>query len=77
MTISEVWEKSYLSGGWVTRVERRGNESIESDDGSVSGKDAEGGCLWYTIPGLNRSIEEDTSSKADRGSIGRSEITWD
>ena len=56
-------------------MERRGNESIESDDGSVSGKDAEGGCLWYTIPGLNRSIEEDTSSKADRGSIGGSEIT--
>jgi len=37
-------------------------------------KGVEGGFLWYTILGLNRSIEEGTS-KADRGSIGGSKMT--
>ena len=37
--------KTYLSSGCGTRVERQGNESVESDDEIVFGRDTEKGLL--------------------------------
>jgi hypothetical protein len=66
-----------LSGGCVTRVERRSVGSVEPDDGLVSRRSVEEGRLWCTTPSLNRLIEKDATLKADRRVIGGSEITWD
>ena len=69
---SEVWEKPYLSCGYGTWVDRRGNGCVESNDKIMSRSGAEGVHLWYTISSLNRLIDEGTSSKGGRGAIGGS-----